>query len=313
MDTPIIHSLDFFPHKDDLFHIALHKKESHGFLHSHDYAELIYIERGCCHQNVNGQLRKLAAGSCCLLDIHSSHQITEESADSLIWRLGFRPLFFHWHFLEMIQIGSSSSFVNHFLDSLALQAPNNYGILFHTERVAIVRDVMSRILEEYYNQRFCIVPVLLSNIYLLFLELMRCGHRQEVELLVQDHAPSGISEIYNYIFENCSTCTLEEAAAHFGYSGTYLSRLLQKQYQKSFQEIRTEARLVKSIRLLLYSDFSVQEIANQSGYQNLSYFYRIFEQQFGCTPQQYRSQQRQNPEIRFSDLLASVMGRKEEL
>ena len=55
MDTPIIHSLDFFPHKDDLFHIALHKKESHGFLHSHDYAELIYIERGCCHQNVNGQ------------------------------------------------------------------------------------------------------------------------------------------------------------------------------------------------------------------------------------------------------------------
>lgn len=50
-------------------------------------------------------------------------------------------------------------------------------------------------------------------------------------------------------------------------------------------------RILQSCRLLLDTDKKVGEIANLSGFNNISYYNRLFLQTIGCTPKHYRSSQ----------------------
>ena len=47
-------------------------------------------------------------------------------------------------------------------------------------------------------------------------------------------------------------------------------------------------RLSRAERLLKKSEMSVEEIADAVGYQNRGFFYRIFREEYGCTPARYR-------------------------
>lgn len=46
----------------------------------------------------------------------------------------------------------------------------------------------------------------------------------------------------------------------------------------------------KSKQLLLESDYSVADIAKQTGFTNSSYFYRMFKKSNGVTPSDFRKQ-----------------------
>ena len=57
-----------------------------------------------------------------------------------------------------------------------------------------------------------------------------------------------------------------------------------------FIDYLNDYRLVMAERLLRSSDNSVLEIAVQSGFDNLSYFNRIFKRKYGTSPGKYRKQ-----------------------
>ena len=55
-----------------------------------------------------------------------------------------------------------------------------------------------------------------------------------------------------------------------------------------FIEYLNDYRLTMAERLLRSSDLSVLEVAEQSGFDNLSYFNRIFKKKYGNSPGKYR-------------------------
>ena len=42
-------------------------------------------------------------------------------------------------------------------------------------------------------------------------------------------------------------------------------------------------------RLLRRSDLNIQQIISQVGYENTSYFYRLFHERYGQSPREYRN------------------------
>lgn len=58
----------------------------------------------------------------------------------------------------------------------------------------------------------------------------------------------------------------------------------------SFIEYLNEYRLTMASRLLISSESSILAIAEEVGYENLSYFNRTFKKRFGMTPRDYRKQ-----------------------
>ena len=57
----------------------------------------------------------------------------------------------------------------------------------------------------------------------------------------------------------------------------------------SFVDYLRDYRLTMAARLLLVSDDTVLSIAEEVGFDNLSYFNRAFKKKYGVTPREYRN------------------------
>ena len=53
-------------------------------------------------------------------------------------------------------------------------------------------------------------------------------------------------------------------------------------------EVSLNARRQDAARLLRRSDLNIQQIIAQVGYENTSYFYRLFHERYGLSPREYR-------------------------
>ncbi len=67
-----------------------------------------------------------------------------------------------------------------------------------------------------------------------------------------------------------------------------LNRLTKISFGKTISELLLDRVILESQRLLTYSDDSVAEIAAQLGFEDPSYFSRLFRKKIGNTPEQFR-------------------------
>jgi AraC-like DNA-binding protein len=66
------------------------------------------------------------------------------------------------------------------------------------------------------------------------------------------------------------------------------SRFIKKRTGKTFVESLNEIRLGHASRSLINTSNTISEIAYKCGFNNLSYFNRIFKAKNGCTPKEFR-------------------------
>ena len=117
--------------------------------------------------------------------------------------------------------------------------------------------------------------------------------------IVRDHKNRNrLSTITNYIKDNYQKdLSLEGLAQVFGYSPTYLSRMFQKYAQMSYKTYLDDLRLRHAFNDLVNSDLSIGLVAEKNGFAGSKAFARVFKEQYGVLPREYR---RQNQEKRDS-------------
>lgn len=97
-----------------------------------------------------------------------------------------------------------------------------------------------------------------------------------------------IVEIINFIHKNYANVTLDILADHFHLSKPYLSKYIKEKSGMTFQEVVKERRMKKAKTLLKETDYTVEKIAADIGYENVEHFNRTFKKTFGMTPVQFR-------------------------
>lgn len=98
-----------------------------------------------------------------------------------------------------------------------------------------------------------------------------------------------ISGVKEFIRENYSQqLTLEEIAKVVYISPYYLSHLFKKVEGISVIEYLTKVRIEKAKILLSNPSYNIYEISEKIGYNEPSYFTRVFRHKEGTTPSQYR-------------------------
>ena len=97
--------------------------------------------------------------------------------------------------------------------------------------------------------------------------------------------------IVGYVDENClnQDISLDMAADHFGMSIYTFSTLFKRTSGVGFREYIVRKRLERARELLLTTDMTVKSIAAEVGYGDVSYFIRVFKNNFGETPTQLKS------------------------
>ena len=91
-----------------------------------------------------------------------------------------------------------------------------------------------------------------------------------------------------YINDNCSkNITLETVSAVFGYNKSYISRYFKSRFGIGMNNYITMLRLRKAIVLMQEKMHNLTYCALESGFNSMRTFYRVFADEFGCTPKEY--------------------------
>ena len=110
------------------------------------------------------------------------------------------------------------------------------------------------------------------------------------ELLVKesekriDNAVKSVAEsVVKYI--NVSTSVLSDVT---GYSSGYLSRIFRQEIGMSIHDYVAQTRMNLAKEMLMNTNLKIYEVAENCGYENTTYFIKIFRINTGMTPQDYR-------------------------
>ena len=98
-----------------------------------------------------------------------------------------------------------------------------------------------------------------------------------------------IFQAIQYINKNYSEkVSLDEVAGAVYLSPAYFSKIFKEEMKCNFNSYLNQVRIDKSKNLLLNSKFSLVEIAGMVGYEDQSYFTKVFKRISGLSPGKYR-------------------------
>lgn len=99
-----------------------------------------------------------------------------------------------------------------------------------------------------------------------------------------------IAKISQYILDNIdSSICLNSVAEAFYISPSHLSKIFKKSTGINFSDFIIGKKFERAAQLLLdEKNMEINELAEKVGYQNISYFNKLFKERYGVTPLQYR-------------------------
>lgn len=249
--------------------------------HTHDYVEMVYMCRGETRHQINGNEIVLREGELLMLGQNAHQSIAPAGEDDVAVNFIVRPEFFSG---TLSYLGEEETPLRHFVvNCLAGQSEAGF-LLFHVSGVLPVQNLIENLLytlnEEIPNRR----GILQSTMGLLFAQLL--NHTDVLQFATPEQ--NAVLSVLRYLEEHFTDGSLSEIAGRLHYDLPYLSRLIRKTTGKNYTELLQEKRLSQAAWLLRNTNLRVDEIALSVGYENISYFHRLFAARFGCSPKKYR-------------------------
>lgn len=167
-------------------------------------------------------------------------------------------------------------------DRLARYILDTGGPVFEAEAFdAVVKLCRTLVMEEKKN-----IAQTSEEIYSMLAELCRyCMEEEKRQNPV-------ITEALNYIDGNLDKpLSQADVAKLFGYSPAYFSGLFSKAVGVPFSKYIAQRKINRACYLLMTTRWSVEQIASELGFYDVSHFMRHFKVAEGVTPMQYRREQ----------------------
>ena len=257
--------------------------------HIHDFIEINYMYSGSCEQSIDGKKSLLKKGQMTLIDTRTPHSLgyTEEN-DIMINILIGKDYLNNQFFSKLSQHNLITSF---FINAINDKESHLNYMIFNTENNERLQTFLTELLLEYYRPSYNSKEMMNSLFVLIILEMINTLDTSiNYESVNESH--SIIFLTLQYIAKNYLHCTLESTAQHVHVNPSYLTTLLKKHLKKSYKELIIDLKMNNAAQLLIHSDEPIDIIARQSGYQNLTFFYKKFKELYHCSPKEYRQRNR---------------------
>lgn len=253
--------------------------------HSHNYVEIIYMCSGSQRHIINDSTEIiLKKGEILLLNQHASHQTDITGIDDIAINLIVLPQFFNTA-IEMI--GSDNKISQFLFSGLTGKGHEISYMHFNVSDVLPVQNLMENLIWSVVNRQPNRRNINQITMGLLFLQLLGLTDRLitgEADTVADTVVMSAMTEIE----QNYPNASLNNVAKRCNISAAYVSSTVKDMTGKTFKEHLMEKRLTKAATLLKSTALSVGDIIVMVGYENTSYFYRIFTEKYGMSPKNYR-------------------------
>ena len=253
--------------------------------HIHPYIELNYVYSGQCPQVIDGKPVTLMKNQVLLIDTNCPHSIEALGEEDIMISIIVKTDFLRDHMFS--QFSKDSILSRFFINAINEKTNHNHYLLFHSEN--------DRRIPLFFNELFCecFDPSINSNdiiMHLFYTIMAELINVYENDLTKESafSTSSIVIPMLRFIERNFQTCTQESVADFFHISPNYVTRLLKKYTDMTYIQLIQEQKLEYAAKLLRQTTLSITEIANKSGYENVTFFYKKFRQKYHCHPADFR-------------------------
>lgn len=267
-----------------LITIRPHTRFIHFPEHTHDYVEMVYMCSGGTTHIVNGKRIRLEQGDLLFLSQSATHEICRAEENDVAVNFIVLPDFFA---NSLFVIGEEETPLRKFLvDCLCGQNTGPGFLLFNVSEVVPIQNLVENLLwtliQETPNKR----KMSQMTMALLFLQLMG---RTDM-LLTDDQEDAAVFQVLRYVEASYRDGSFAEIAQQLHYDPSWLSREIKRKTGKTYTQLVQEKRLAQAAFLLKNTDRNVADISAAVGYENISFFHRIFAAAYGKSPKHYRDE-----------------------
>ena len=252
--------------------------------HAHSYIEIMYMCSGKTVHRINGgEPITVHAGELLFLGRGASHEIERAEYEDIAVNFIVLPQFFD---TALERIGADNALGRFIANSISRAGGSDF-LLFRVADVLPVQNLVENLIWTLMHNQPNKRSINQVTMGLLFLQLL--NHTDKVVTGNGQTEEDVVLSILRFVEEHYRDGELTELAQSLHYDLYWLSRMIKKRTGKTYTELIQQKRMQQAAFLLRSTDMPVSEVGNAVGYDNLSYFHKIFRKQYAMSPKKYRS------------------------
>lgn len=270
---------------NEMFSVRKHARFREYPKHRHNYIEFMYVYAGEMRHVIDDKEVVIKKGELLLLNQNVEHSIKYASENDIIFNFIIRP-----EFLEFLaSIMDEDNEIFRFIFNVLYSWDNKEEYLvFRVAEVSRIKDMVEEIIINVYRPQINNMFILKMRIGLLLAELM--NYPENIETHAADSTERLLSiNILNYINENYKEGSLQVLSNKLKIPDYKICKIIKKYTGKTFKQIVQEVRLKNTVDLLKTTNMPIVDIMEEAGYENITYFYKIFKEKYKMTPNEYRN------------------------
>ena len=260
-------------------------------LHFHNFIEIAYVASGKGLHQINNNKFKVNKGDLFIIDYKKPHVFlpTSDSNNFVVYNCIFQPEFID---NSLINSRELSEVMHHFLfQSLFPEEKERCAnIKLIDKKYTTIENIYEKMYREYKVKEIGYTNLIRAYIIELLILIFRLyqkenNYNNQLELKRKEIIEKTIS----FMKDNFSReIKLDDLATIAMISPNYFSSLFKKYTGMNVTEYIQNLRIKKACRLLKETDKNVINIAQEVGYNDNKFFYKVFKKIVGTTPAQYR-------------------------
>jgi AraC-like DNA-binding protein/mannose-6-phosphate isomerase-like protein (cupin superfamily) len=252
--------------------------------HTHKFVEMMYVYQGKVEQFINGHKVNLNQGDICILNPGTFHKIEKSSKDDIIINFVIKPKFLEL-FLGLFE--GANLVCDLIASSMSRTLGDNSYLLFHGHENKELTLIFNKLIEEMYKKSShseAKIKILMGRIFLEILE-----QPEKIHFIKDNNSENNyLITILNTIEKKYSTVTMTMICNETNLSQHKIRKVIKEGTGKSFNQLLQDKRLSKAAELLKTSSISIENIINNVGYENATYFYTLFKNKYKLSLKEYR-------------------------
>jgi len=267
--------------------LSKHLKKNKAIVHKphkHNFFLCVLFTSGSGKHEIDFNTYAIKTGSVFFLKPGQTHY----------WTFNSKPEgFIFFHSQDFYEFYFSNKKVNHFPFYYSYKNPPH--IILKPEVLPIILPKFKELYNEYSQKNEYVKEKIISLINLLYIDLTRLYINSTPSEIV---ITSSYLQTLRLLEQHIESYYKEKKSAAF-YANTlnitakHLNRITKTTLNKTTTELITERILLEAKRLIVHSNNSLSNIAELLGYEDYSYFSKIFKKNTKITPIQFKKKYQQ--------------------
>lgn len=258
-------------HKDPNFPVIFHcdildKSRPNFIMHYHESIELLYFLKGTAKISCNNKIFNATSKDIVIINSNELHSIETYSDSCKYYCLIIDKTMFSYN----KKYFDDFSFKNLIKDSFLSTK---------------IEEINSELVEkkEFFKD------FIKSNILQILIHLHRnhINYKNQCIKVKDNNKIIMVKEIISYLKENyMNSISIDDICNHVSFSKYYTCRTFKEVTGKTLLDYINHIRCLNARNLILYNGYTISESAYRSGFNNLSYFSKIYKKHMGLLPSQ---------------------------